>query len=139
MPSSVTFDGRRRIVVLEFTGPLDIERVVEGGVEATRIALLHGCGVLVDTRRIEKPLPLKELIAVAQGLGRIGVEPGQKIAVLASPFDTENAAFSLFANEAGFAVRTCSDEAEALAWLRKAALEPAGPAARAPARSGETR
>lgn len=139
MPSSVAFDDRRRIVVLEYTGPLDIELVMEGGVEAARRALQHGCGVLVDTRRIEKPLPRKELIAVAQGLGRIGVEPGQKIAVLASPFDSENAAFGFFANEAGFAVRICSEETEALAWLRKDQAEPAGPAARAASPSAGSR
>jgi hypothetical protein len=137
VPSSVTFDDGRRIVVLEYTGPLDIELVMEGGVEAARIALQHGCGVLVDTRRIEKPLPLKDLIGVAQGLGHIGVQPGQRIAVLASPFDAENAVFGSFANEAGFEVRTYSDEAEAVAWLREA--EPAGPTSRATSPSAGTR
>ncbi len=131
MPSSVTFDDRRRIVVLEYTGPLDVELVVEGGVEAARGALQHGCGVLVDTRRIDKPLPLKDLIDVAQGLGHIGVEPGQKIAVLASPFDTEDAVFRSFANQAGFEVQTYSDETEALAWLRETEAEPTEPAPRA--------
>jgi hypothetical protein len=118
MPSSVTFDDRRDVVVLEYTGPLELDVVIEGGVRALTVALEHGCGVLVDMRGIVSPLAAKEITGVAQGLGDLGLQPGQRVAIFGSPFDAENAIFRRFAKRAGFEIQVLPDETDALAWVR---------------------
>jgi hypothetical protein len=118
VPYSVSFDSSRGVVLLTYTGPLDLDLVEESAVLTTATAVEQACGrVLADTRAITSPLSPTELVGVARGLGHLGLEPGQKVAILASRLVSAHAVFEVVAEGAGYEVRVFSEEADAVGWL----------------------
>jgi hypothetical protein len=118
VPYSVTFDSSHGVVLLTYADALDETLVEQGAVLALTAALEKGCDrFLVDPRRITKPLSARELVRIARGLEDLGVQPGQRIAMLTSPFETEDAIFGTIAQGAGHSVQFFSNKRDALAWL----------------------